>query len=304
MLRTLRGASLVLALLLTSAPLFGQLQPLPSDGTTVRDMVRQLRDFREARRAAGAGRVKGEIVSVDWTKESFIIPVAGNVQGSNGTFFKSDVTLANRRSSPQVIAVGFLQRGVNNGSNPVQYFTIPANTTDMERDFVGNVLGKSAALGTILVIAKTAAGAAGAVDTSAAIDGFSRIWTPQPVLAGQSSSAGSVSQSFEAIDLQDNLADSWGYGLRQDANFRTNVGLVNLYDTANTFTINVVGLQGSTAFQVTVQPFSMEQPALPAGVYGDLFIHVQSAATNFNWWSAYGSSVDNATGDGWVSHVH
>ena len=214
MLRTLRGASLVLALLLTSAPLLGQLQPLPSDGTTVRDMVRQLRDFREARRAAGARPVKDEIVSVDWTKESFIIPVAGNVQGSNGTFFKSDVTLANRRSVPQVIAVGFLQRGVNNGSNLIQYFTIPANTTDMERDFVGNVLGRSAALGTILVIAKTASGAAGAVDTNGAIDGFSRIWTPQPVLAGQSSSVGSVSQSFEAIDLQDNLAESWGYGLR------------------------------------------------------------------------------------------
>src|SRR5436305_4404850 len=167
MTRIFRGASLVFVLVLTSAPLFGQskLQPLPSDGTTVRDMVQQLREFREARRAAGVGRVKGEIVSVDWSKESFIIPVAGNVQGSNGTFFKSDVTLANRRSVPQVIAVGFLQRGVNNGNNPVQYFTIPANTTDMERDFVGNVLQRTAALGTILVIAKTAAGSAGAVDT-------------------------------------------------------------------------------------------------------------------------------------------
>ena len=304
MIRSLRGASLVLGLLLSSAPLFAQLQPLAGDGSTVRDMVRQLREYREARRAAGTGRVKGEIVSVDWTKESFIIPVAGNVQGSNGTFFKSDVTLANRRSTPQVIAVGFLQRGVNNGSSPVQYFSIPGNTTDMERDFVGTILGKSAALGTILVIAKTAAGAAGAVDNNAEIDGFSRIWTPQPVLAGQSASVGSVSQSFESIDLQDNLAESWGYGLRQDANFRTNVGLVNLYDTANTFTINVVGLQGSTTFQTTVQPFSMEQPALPAGVYGDLFIHVSSSSNNFNWWSAYGSSVDNATGDGWVSHVH
>ena len=131
---------------------------------------------------------------------------------------------------------------------------------------------------------------------SGAIDGFSRIWTPQPVLAGQSSSVGSVSQSFEAIDLQDNLAESWGYGLRQDANFRTNVGLVNLYDTSNTFTVNVVGLQGSTTFQTTVQPYSMEQPALPAGVFGDLFIHVTTGASNFNWWSAYGSSVDNATG--------
>src|SRR5213075_2206352 len=140
----------------------------------------------------------------------------------------------------------------------------------------------------ILVVAQTSAGA---VDENAEIDGFSRIWTPQPILAGQSSSVGSVSQSFESIDIQDSLAESWAYGLRHDENFRTNVGLVNLYNTANTFTIDVVGLQGSTAFQTTVQPFSMEQPALPAGVYGDLFIHVSSSSANFNWWSAYGSSV-------------
>lgn len=33
------------------------------------------------------------------------------------------------------------------------------------------------------------------------------------------------------------------------------------------------------------------------------FLRISSGA-NFNWLSAYGTSIDNTTGDGWVSHVH
>ena len=69
------------------------------------------------------------------------------------------------------------------------------------------------------------------------------------------------------------------------------------------FAIAVVGLRSSTSFNVTVQPYSMEQVPLPAGNYGDLYLRV-SSGLNFNWWTAYGTSVDNTTGDGWVSHIH
>ena len=304
MTRTLRGLALA-ALVLTSAPLLAQLQSLTTDGTTVADALKALRDSREQRRIAKlSGAIKPDIVSDDSTSDAFIIPVVGSLQGSNGTFFRSDVSLANRRSVPQALSIGFLQRGVNNGNNLVQKVTIGANTTTMDSDFVATVLNKPGQLGTLLVIAVTSTDPGAAVDTNASIDGFSRIWTPQPVLPGQSSSVGSVSQSFEAIDLQDNLATSYGYGLKQDANFRTNIGLVNLYSTPNTFTVFVNGLQGSTTFQQTVQPFSMEQPSVPAGTYGDMYIRITSDASNFNWWSAYGTTVDNRTGDGWVSHVH
>jgi hypothetical protein len=194
----------------------------------------------------------------------------------------------------QYLSVGFLVRGQNNGSAPVKRFTIDPNTTTMTRDFVGTTLGTSG-LGTILVIATDSAGNP---DELAEIDGFSRIWTPQP------GSSGSVSQAFESIDIEDNLATSYAYGLRQDASFRTNVGLVNPYAGANTFTVFVNGTGGSTTFTQTVQPYSMEQVAIPAGNWGDLYIRVSSADSNFNWWSAYGTSVDNVTGDGWVSHVH
>ncbi|MGH7485716.1 MAG: hypothetical protein ACRD3J_19405 [Thermoanaerobaculia bacterium] len=288
--------SLVFLLFAAGSLFASELQYLGTDKMTVRELVTSLRMERErAPVPSASSRVKPEIVSVDWTKESFIIPVVGNLQGSNGTFFKSDVTIANRRSVAQIVSIGFLQRGVNNGSSQVLNFTIGANITDIERDFVGSVLGKIGVLGTLLVVARTSSGA---IDTTAQIDGFSRIWTPQP------GSSGTVSQAFESIDIQDNLPTSYGYGLRQDESFRTNVGLVNLYDTPNTFTVAIVGLRGSNSFTQTVQPYSMEQPSLPSGIYGDCYIRISTSSTNFNWWSAYGTSVDNVTGDGWVSHVH
>jgi len=46
----------------------------------------------------------------------------------------------------------------------------------------------------------------------------------------------------------------------------------------------------------------MKQVALPAGNYGDLLVSISTTATGF-WWSAYGASVDNISGDGWVSHA-
>jgi hypothetical protein len=251
----------------------------------VRDLVDKWNAARSARHA--------QVIGVDWETNAFVFPAAGSVAGNFGTFFRSDVTLANRRSTNQIISIAWIARGANNGAGTVSKFTLPANTTTIESDFVARILGKSG-LGSILVVAVDAAGN---VDTSASIDGFSRIWTNQP------GSAGTVSQDFAPVETQDSLATSYGYGLRQDEQYRTNVGLVNLYGTPQTFTIAVVGFRNSTSFTQVVQPYSMEQVALPAGIYGDLYLRINSGA-NLNWWTAYGTSVDNITGDGWVSHVH
>lgn len=236
---------------------------------------------------------RAQVISVDWATYAFVIPAAGSLPGANNTYFRSDVTLSNRRNVPQIISVAWIARGVNNGSAPVQSFSLPANTAVIEHDFVARILARSG-LGSIVVIARDYAGG---IDTAAQIDGFSRIWTNQP------NASGTVSQTFPAIDVEDNLATSYGYGLRQDEQYRTNVGFVNLYGTTQTFSVSVVGLSRSASFSTTVQPYSMEQVPLPAGNFGDLYVRVTSGA-NFNWWTAYGTSVDNRTGDGWVSHVH
>ena len=278
--------SAILALLCSANAFAGNLKTEPSDGRTVADLLGQWRETRH--------QVHAQVISVDWETFAYIIPAAGSLPGNFGTFFRSDFALANLRSTPQRISVGWLARDVNNGTSQVQYFTLPAATVDFEHDFVASVLGKSG-LGSIVIIAVDGAGN---IDTSASIDGFSRIYT------NQTSTNGSMSQDFPAVDVKDDLATSYAYGLRQDANFRTNVGLVNLYGDPQQFTVRVIGIFGSTTFTANVQPYSMDQVALPSGSWGDLSVQVSTSFSNFNWWSAYASSVDNRTGDGWVSHVH
>ena len=110
--------------------------------------------------------------------------------------------------------------------------------------------------------------------------------------------------SFPPVDLTDSIGSLTAYalGLRQDADYRTNVGIVNLDSVAHTWTISIYGLLATGSFRVSVAPCSITQAALPTGTFGDLFLTLKSDGYGF-WWSAYGASVDNATGDGWVSHA-
>ncbi len=160
---------------------------------------------------------------------------------------------------------------------------------------MSQLLGKTG-LGSILVFAELPNGNS---DLNARLLGFSRIWSNQP------NANGTVSLQFPAVSPQDSLSTAHGYalGLRHDGQYRTNVGIVNLDTVARTWTVRIVGLNQTGQFNVTVQPFSMMQVPLPAGNYGDLFLDLQATSGSNFYWSGYGASVDNITGDGWVSRA-
>jgi hypothetical protein len=139
------------------------------------------------------------------------------------------------------------------------------------------------------------------IDANSAIDGFSRIYTKQP------GSAGTVSQPFDAID-PDTLSVQYidegiALGLRQDADFRTNVGVVNVDAAQHVYKLSFIGEKLQTTVNVTVPAYGMIQQAIPAGDYGALQIlyQVTDAGNNTVSWIGYASSTDNITGDGWVS---
>jgi hypothetical protein len=204
----------------------------------------------------------------------------------------------NHRNAMQRVSMGWIAQGVNNASRPLKYFDLNAVTPYVLRDLVGNpnLLGESG-LGAVLVTGVTPGGAA---DSSATLDGFSRIWTNQP------GAQGTVSLAFPSISVLDSHGNAFAYalGLRHDSGFRTNVGIVNLDSVPHTWTVTINGDGTSpiTNFQVNVDAYSMRQVPVPVGDYGILLVALQPDATGF-WWSAYGASVDNITGDGWVSHA-
>jgi hypothetical protein len=223
-----------------------------------------------------------------------LIAGSGSVQGANGTFFHSDIVVLNYRTVSQRVAFTWLPNGQTAGAP--MFLTINASSGIISEDFVGTILGQSG-LGALLI---TGVDSTGALDPSAQLYATERVWTPQP------GSGGTVSQSFPPIATSDiNLTRATILGQRLDARYRTNVGIVNLDTVARTFDV-VQTTDDPTAPQntstVTVQPMSMVQIPLPNLTSSALQIAVQpEVAINPALWMAYGSSVDNSTGDSWSS---
>jgi len=249
---------------------------------TIAEGVRSLRE-----------RAVPKVIAVDLRDQAFLIPIAGNTAGSGGTYFRSDVAIGNYRSATQNLGVGWMVAGANNAQAPLSYFSIPANSVATLDDFVGKTLNKTG-LGGILIFGVDSAGNN---DSAASLDGFSRIWTNQP------GAVGTVSQNFDAISLTDSIGSLTAYivGLKQSGDFRANVGVVNLDTATHTWTARSV--QTGAVTTLTVPPYSVVQTGVAAGSATpsspNLVLTLQSDGFGF-WWSAYASSTDNHTGDGWV----
>jgi len=224
-----------------------------------------------------------------------LIPAAGSTPGANGTFFHSDISIINFADHSQNVRLQWLPQGVSASSSVT--VTIGANGAMRSLDFVSNILGKSG-LGAILV---TGVSNSGDADATAALYVNSRIWTPQP------GTDGTTSQSLPAVPLTTiNTSDASLFHLGSyDGSFRVNIGIVNL-DPTNTQTFSVANpfaIVPITIAVVTLPPLSMQQISVGSGPNFFLNIVRITNATvssqHSNAWIAYGSTIDNVTGDAW-----
>ncbi|HEY2321738.1 MAG TPA: hypothetical protein VGJ82_02640 [Thermoanaerobaculia bacterium] len=249
--------------------------------------------------ATATGTVHTSAITDSRSSRVIVIPAAGSVAGGGGAlFFRSDVTLVNYEATAHDVIVMWWPAGTSNtlnttGSN-VTTLTLQPSTFNTYPDFVANTLHQSG-LGSILIIPVVS----GQLSFDAGIDGFSRIYTKQP------GSNGTVSQEFPGVDPDNATMFNEGVslGLRQDADYRTNWGIVNTDSVSHSFHLTFMGENNQTAtMDVTVPAFGMIQQAAPAGAFGALTIIFSSPdITDFAAFIAYASSTDNTTGDGWVS---
>lgn len=235
-------------------------------------------------------------IFIDASTSDFIIPSAGSLEGGGGTFFRSDITIINHENAEREIAIVWLARNSTVGIDaPTFQLTMPRGplTIVTFHDMVGQELGLTG-LGALWF---TGVDEFGEPDFSANIDGFSRIWTPQP------NSTGTVSQQFPAATVVNLLTetDVYALGLRQDANFRSNIGIVNLESIPLDFQVVLIGDGVNIARDVTVPAFGMVHSAAPAGNHGDFMVIFIPPSDDFIFWTAYATSNDNLTGDGWVA---
>jgi len=221
-----------------------------------------------------------------------LIAGAGSVAGANGTFFHSDMTVLNYRTQSQNVSFQWLPQS---GTAPAPIIIMfNAASGQISEDFVGSILHLSG-LGALLI---TAVDANGNLDPNGLLYATERIWTTQP------GSTGTVSQTFPAIATSDiNLTAASILGQRIDSRYRTNVGVVNFDTVSHSFNVvRTTDTAGPIATTITVPPMAMQQvPLDPTAVTALQILVTPLDAINPALWMAYGSSVDNTTGDSWSS---
>lgn len=216
---------------------------------------------------------------------SLVLPAIGRAPGANGTYWRSDVTLYNPRSGAITMYLRYLAGGADNRNATTRAYTLAAGRTLLISDVL-NDFGLASGTGALQVFWLD--GGTGPVVTS-------RTYTSV-------SGGGTFGQSIDPVGAEG--YDSIVPGLRSDASFRSNVGLVNSGDApinVGVALLSVTGQQLGGAI-VTLQPKSQMQTSLAAlfptvnvqslGSF-TLQAHTNDAATL----SAYGSIVDNGSGD-------
>ncbi len=223
--------------------------------------------------------------------QQYILPAAGSVPGANGTYFRSDVSIWNFRDESQKVVLRWLPQGTSGVGLPATELTVAAFSGIQDQDFVLNVLHQQG-LGAILL---TAVHADGTPDANTRLTIQSRIWTPQP------NTLGFTSQSFDAIRVTQVTGDRRALtNQRNDFRYRMNVGITN-FDTQATRTWTIIA--GSETFSMTLPPMSMNLMSMPRPPNSDapyLVKFLSDAGSQFTW-VAFGSSVDNVSGDAWSS---
>jgi hypothetical protein len=243
-----------------------------------------------------AVEVQGQLMTQRAGTSQLLIAAAGSVAGLNGTFFRSDINIINYRDVDQKVRFLWLPQGMTGARQTPIDITIAKATGIGSEDFVASILEKSG-LGSILV---TAINFDGSFDPNGRLHATSRIWSNQPGL-----SSGTVSQTFPIISVNDinTTARLIITGQRRDDRFRTNLGLVNLDPSEQTFQVEVRADNRTEQLNVVVPPLSMQQVPLSGPQATSLQIRVSNISPAFRSsnWIAYGSSVDNITGDSWSS---
>ena len=297
--------------LLVSLPLFAQQvrrfeKPVVDEGTvTLRadwlaDASRQMRQHHRSRITTNAV----SNVADEAGDNAYIIAVVGSAPGANGTFFRSETTFVNNKvSQSQRVLVFYFPRGntAGCGGGIVRRLTLAPFSWYVYNDVLTDLIGVSNALGSIVVIGVDSGDN---FDSTANIDGASRIWTPCPVTSCPG--GGTVSQSFAPVAFSVNTGTQSAYGLRSDASFRTNYGIFNYAPdiaAVRGFTVRVYGLDGTLAqTTVGVGACSLFFGSTPTAAFpnGNIILDITPSDGQGEWYG-FGSSNDNITGDNWSS---
>jgi PKD repeat protein len=212
-----------------------------------------------------------------------ILPAVGRAPGVGGTYWRSDVTLYNSSSSPMFLSARYLKAGNDNRGAVTQPISIAA--------------GRTVVLADVLQMFNESSGS-GALELSWS-SGIAPIVTSRTYTTA--SNGGTYGQSIDPVAAFG--TDMYVTGLRSDGSFRSNVGFVNNANQTIAISLTLFASSGTPIGSglITLAPKSQAQNALSAlfpnvniATLGNVTLQAHSdGGTLF----AYGSMVDNASGD-------
>ncbi len=216
-----------------------------------------------------------------------LVPAAAQTNGIGGSVWRTELTLFNGGSEPAGGQFTFIPGG--GGQVLTRSLYLNANQSITYANALSDLFGLSTGSGAIAIEATSAT-------STPALRITSRTFT--------TGAAGTYGQSVPNVSDGDPSTTILLTGLEQDANFRTNIGLVNrsavpvgagltLYDANG----NVIATTGVTVPANNFQQSSLASffPAVNGRTYAALSMRVDAGAANAI--SAYGSVIDNRTQD-------
>lgn len=202
-----------------------------------------------------------------------VIPIAGSSRGANARW-SSDLSIRNNASGAQDVTIAWLPQSADDAS----FFNV--NVPAGQQVDIPNVVDKLNATGTGSILL-----------FGASLDGSVRICSHRD-------DRSPVCESIPGIgsaDLDDSALMTVS-GLRQDGQFRSSVGIVNLDASSRAFHVTLTGERQSKSIDVVVPPYHSSRVWFDSD-FGSLTVHVTSIGPPSRW-IAYGSVVDNASDAG------
>jgi hypothetical protein len=215
------------------------------------------------------------------------LPGVARIPGAGGTYFLSDISLANPDDSPATVTVTFLEREKDNTSAPSTTFTLSPHQTRQMDDALLTLFGLSGTSGALKI---ETTGASGLLVSE-------RIYTPSSTIAG------TVGQQVDAVTPEGLFSKGSLLGLRQDAAFRTNVGLFNPGPSGVTVNLALSAPDGEPLgnTSVLIPAFGYIQRPLPELFDPNLFPSDSSLTVSVDAGGdkvfAFGTSLDNVSND-------
>jgi ferredoxin len=247
------------------------------------------------------------------------LPAVARAPGVAGAFFKTDVTIVNTSTSRVVVKVAYVEGSGDNSTAPNTLITLPTFVPGERRELIDiaqSALDRETANGYLIFFSCREGGNCTNCDSNAAdclnIAVQGRIYNDTPAGTFGQSFPGLPWYSYAAFTSTAQGTDRLSInGVRNNADYRTNIGLVN----ASQFSSTVLRLRvfNNTGTQVgemnqTLGPLGRIQlpvTQIAAGFTGNGYVTVEQVSATptpaeadaVPGFFAYGSLLDNRTND-------